>query len=239
MPICSRCGVEVEEGLTYCPLCQKPLQGEPLKEPLEPAKKFPQEPPPTKKTRTNKQKRLLTWEILSVTLLTLLLITMFLDLIINRTITWSLYAIASIILVWILFTCPLLFPKKLVVLFIGETIPYFIYLLILDLADNRAIDWYLKLGLPILGVIIIIGIAIAVGSIFLKNKGLNIVALIVFGSGAICLGIDFIVNYYLRQKFTATWSLFVLASTVVVGAFLIYLHFRLLKGANLKRKLQM
>jgi len=226
--------------LTHCPLCQQPLdQEEETQEPPTAQKIYPEEVKPPKRMRTTKQKRFLIWEILSVTLLTTLLIVLFLDLIISKTITWSLYPIASLVLAWIVITCPLLFPKKVAVIVPGETIPFFIYLLVIDLADNRKIDWYLRLGLPILCVIITVGLAIGIGSLFLKNKGLNIAALIVLGAGIICLGIDFIVSSYIYDRFTVNWSLYVLALTVVIGGFLLYLHFRLLKGANLKRKLQM
>ncbi len=239
MPYCSRCGVEIEEDKTHCPLCQTAIQ-ELNDKPIETKRKYPDEQVTSpKKTKTGKQKRLLAWEITSVSLLIPLLITLFIDLIINKTVSWSLYPIASLLLAWILLTVPLLFPKKIAALLVGETLPVSVYLLIIDLIDNRHIDWFLRLGLPIIAIIITVSIAVAVGGLYVKNKGANIAALILFGIGVICLGVDFTVTSYLEGKFTVSWSLYVLATTIVIGGFLLYIHFRIIRGSKLKRKLQM
>jgi hypothetical protein len=233
MPFCKRCGVEVESDKTHCPLCNTALE-ELDEESIEKTKKFPddEQVASPKKERSEKRKRVLRWEILSVTLLIPLMITLFTDLIVNRTVSWSLYPISSLILVWIIISIPLLFPNKLPIILIGETVPYFIFLLIIDLIDNGSIDWYTRLGLPIIAVIITMVLAVIVGTIFVKNKGANIAAFILFGIGITCLGIDFIVTSYIESRFAVNWSLYVLASTVVLGGFLLYVHYRLIKAAE-------
>jgi hypothetical protein len=238
MPYCSRCGVEVEADKTHCPLCQTTIQ-ELDDNPLESTRKYPDEQViPTRKVRSGKQKRLLAWEITSVSFLIPLLITLFIDLIVNKTVSWSLYPITSLLYAWILLTLPLLFPKKVAVLLVGETLPLLVYLLVIDIIDNGQIDWYLRMGLPIIAILITVSIGIAVGGLYVKNKGANIAALILFGAGIICLGIDFTITSYLQGKFTVSWSLYVLATTIVVGGFLLYIHFRIIRGSQLKRKLQ-
>ena len=238
MPYCSRCGVEVEANKTHCPLCNTELE-ELVEISIEKTKKFPDEEhiPLPKKIRIKERKKLLRWEVVSVTLLIPLLITLFTDLIVNRTVSWSLYPIASLLLVWVIITIPLLFPKNLPIILVGETVPYFIYLLVIDFIDNRSIDWYPRLGLPIISVIITVVLVVIIGIIFVKNKGANIAAFILFGIGIICLGIDFIVTSYIENKFAVNWSLYVLASTIVIGGFLLYIHFRIIKGTLTKENL--
>ncbi|MGC9778253.1 MAG: zinc ribbon domain-containing protein [Candidatus Heimdallarchaeota archaeon] len=238
MSFCSKCGVEIEPHKTHCPLCGSPIQ-ETDEEPVEYTKKYPDEPAlgPSKPGRTAKQRRKLIWEIASVTLIIPLLITLFTDLIINKTVSWSLYSIASLILVWLIISMPLLFPDKLTILLIGEALPLFVFLLVIDLIDNGRIDWYLRVGLPMVALVETIIIAVVITSISVKNKGLNIASFILFGIGVICLGVDFIISSFLKQRFTVSWSLYVLASTLVIGGFLLYLHFRIIRGVDLKRKL--
>lgn len=233
MPYCSRCGVEVELDKTHCPLCNSLIE-ESDENSIEKMKKYPEEDqiPAPEKIRTEKQTRIRRWEILSVTLLIPLLITLFTDLIVNKSVSWSLYPISSLILVWIIISIPLLLPKKLAIILIGETFPYFLYLLVIDFIDNGQINWYTRLGLPIISVIVTTVLAIIIGIIFVKNKGVNVAAFILFGIGIICLGIDFIVTSYIENKFTVNWSLYVLATTVVIGGFLLYVHFRLIKGSE-------
>jgi hypothetical protein len=238
MPYCSKCGVEVETHKTHCPLCQTKIQ-EIENLVIEDKKKYPdQQVLRPKKIRTKKQKRILAWEIISVTLLLPLLITLFIDLIFNKAVSWSLYPISTLILVWIIITIPLLFTKNLPVLLVGETVPYFIYFLVVDLINNGKLDWYLRLGIPIISTVLTTAIAIAIGSIYMKHKGANIAALIVLGIGVVCVVIDFTITSYISEKWIS-WSLYVIASTIVVSGFLFYIHFRIIRGSNLKRKLQM
>ena len=236
---CSRCGVEVEPHKTKCPLCGTSIQHAEEEEPTSYIKKYPDEPAvKTEKVgRTAKQKRRLIWEVISVSLLIPLLITLFIDLIVNKTVTWSLYPISSLILAWFLVSAPLLFPNKLPILYIGETLPPAIFLLVIDKIEDGQIDWLLPVGLPIEAVVAVIAAIVIIGSIKIKNKGLNIAAFILFGAGLISLGIDFIVTSYIRGTFGVSWSLYVIASTIVIGGFLLYIHYRLMKNTKLQRKL--
>ncbi len=237
---CSRCAVEVEPHKTECPLCGTSIQHAEDEEPISYIKKYPDEPAvKTEKVgRTAKQKRRLIWEVTSVSLLIPLLITLFIDLIVNKTVTWSLYPISSLILAWFVISAPLLFPNKLPILYIGETLPPAIFLLVIDKIEDGQINWFLDVGLPIEAVVAVIAAIVIIGSIKVKNKGMNIAAFILFGTGLICLGIDFIVLKHIRGTFGVSWSLYVIASTVVIGGFLLYLHYRLLKNTKLQRKLQ-
>ncbi|MCK5045638.1 MAG: hypothetical protein KAS22_03595, partial [Candidatus Heimdallarchaeota archaeon] len=160
------------------------------------------------------------------------------DLIVNKTVTWSLYPISSLILAWFLISTPLLFPNILPLLYIGETLPPAIFLLVIDKIEDGQINWFLDVGLPIEAVVAVIAAIVIIGSIKIKNKGMNIAAFILFGAGLICLGIDFIVLKHTRGTFGVSWSLYVLTSTAVIGGFLLYLHYRLMKNTKLQRKLQ-
>jgi hypothetical protein len=246
MPYCSRCGVEVEPTTETCPLCGTPIQKldndqETDQTAVPYQRKYPDKP--AKKTpeqieRSNKQKRLLAWEIVSISLGLPLLIILFLNLIISGTLTWSLYPISAIILTWFLTTFPLLFPNKAWIIIIGEVVPIMLFLLIVDVLDNYSIDWYFRLALPIIGLVGIITAAVVIGCVKVKHKGINIPAFTLLGIAAICLGLDLIIMSYIRGQLTVGWSLFVLVPSVSISLLLYYLHYRFIKKAKIKRRLQ-
>ena len=237
MPYCTRCGVEVEPNKMNCPLCNTPIQ--PVDEELpDYSSKYPseQEIKEEKPQRTPKQTRKLVWEITSFILFIPIAITLSINLIVDHTVNWSLYPVSSIVLAWIIISVPLLFYKKVVIISIGESIPFLVYFLVIDLIDNGQLDWYLPLALPIIGAIGIVSTLIAISYIKVKNRGLNIIAFLLFGVGIVCLLIDLIIQSYISSP-GVRWSLYVLVPTVLAGGFLLYLHYRVIKGKDLKRKI--
>lgn len=241
MPYCPRCGVEVEANKMKCPLCNTPLQ--PLDEEQPDYKsKYPddvpkdeQKPPKEKK---KKKKRLLIFEITSVILVIPLIVSITTNLIIDGTVTWSLYPIASLLLAWFMISAPLLFPNNVVAIAAGEFIPLLVYFLVIDLLDNGQLNWYVRIALPIIVSVGAASFIIAFGSLKSKNKGLNIPAYFLFGASIICLIVDVCVTSYINSALGLKWSLYVLVPAMLTGGFLLYLHFRVTKNKDLKRRLQ-
>ena len=235
---CPRCGVEVESNKLRCPLCNTPIQSLDEEKP-DYSSKFPEESTENeKKTATKpKQKRLQIWEISSVILLIPIIVTLSINVIVQGTVNWSLYPVASILFVWAAYTIPLLLPKRIAIIAICEFIFPQVYFIVIDLIGNGRLDWYLQLGLPIAGVATIMLGLIIFGIIKVKHKGLNIVSFILFGGSIICVVIDLTVTSYTQAIVNARWSLYVLVPAVLIGGFLLYLHYRFIKGKDLKRKI--
>ncbi|MHA1188255.1 MAG: hypothetical protein ACTSSK_15550, partial [Candidatus Heimdallarchaeota archaeon] len=99
-------------------------------------------------------------------------------------------------------------------------------------------DFYLTLALPTLALTLVIVTAVVVGSLKAKTKGLNVVAFVLFAVSGICLGLDMIISSYILGHFFMFWSLFVITPGVLIGGFLLYLHFRIIRKTDLKRKIQ-
>ena len=239
MPYCSRCGVEVEPNKEKCPLCDTKIQ---LLEDEEEeyTSKYPEEiaEDETLPKRTSKQRRIISFEIISIILLMPLLITLATNLIINKTVTWAWYPFSSLILAWFLISFPLLFPKKPFIIVPGEVIPLTLFLLVMDYIDNQHLDFYLTLALPTLALTLVIVTAVVVGSLKAKTKGLNVIAFVLFAISGICLGLDMIISSYILGHFYMFWSLFVITPGILIGGFLLYLHFRIIRKTDLKRKIQ-
>lgn len=240
MPYCSRCGVEVEPNKEKCPLCDTKIQ-ELEDEEIEYTSKYPEEviDEEEKPKRTSKQIRIISFEIISFILLMPLLITLSTDLIINKTMTWSWYPFSALILAWFLISIPLVFPKNPFIIVPGEVIPLTLFLLVIDYLDDPAhtLNWYIDLALPTVALTLVIVTGVVIGSIKSKNKGLNIAAYVLFAISVTCLGLDLIIMSHLGIP-TPGWSLFVLTPGILVGGFLLYLHFRIIRRTDLKRKIQ-
>ncbi len=239
MTYCPRCGVEVEANKIKCPLCNTTLQ--PLDEEKPDYKsKYPDDVPTEeqKPPKEKKKKRLLAFEITSVVLVSPIIISITTNLIIDQTVTWSLYPTATLLLAWFMISAPLLFTKNIIAIAFGEFIPLLIFFLVIDIIDNGTLNWYVRVALPIIFSIGVAGFIIAFGTLKSKNKGLNIPAFILFGASIICLIVDVCVTSYINSALGLGWSLYVLVPAVLTGGFLLYLHFRVTRNKDLKRRLQ-
>ena len=234
MPYCPRCGVEIEVGIEKCPLCGTPIQ--PLEEPDWSYKYFPETPKlPRMPPMTAKQRRMFAWEIVSVSLLVISLLVLMLNVIINHTVSWSLYPLAGLVAAWLLATFPLFFPKKPFIIVAGEVGTIMILLLVIDAIDSK-IQWYHKLALPIIVIILIITSVIVFLSIKV-GKSVNIAAFILFGIATICVGVDIYTHKIIEGYFSATWSLIVLPPLTIIGLFLLYVQYRLTQRVNLRKRM--
>jgi hypothetical protein len=233
MPYCSDCGVEVEEYVEVCPLCATPIRnGGDAKAKLE---KYPDRPVTENRSGIF---RLLAWETVSVFLLTASFIVVFTNLLIDFSITWAWYPLASFTLAWLLVTFPLLLYGKPVPISVFSVAAILAFLAFVDFIDNGSIDWFYYIALPIAVVIGIVTILVIFLSSKAKKKGANIAAFILFGVGVVILGLDAIIGFALYRTIGLGWSYFVIIPIVFIALFLLYIHHRLLREVNLKKWFQ-
>ncbi len=253
MPYCSKCGVEVGEEVQKCPLCNLPIQHFPEdKAEKIGKKKYPDRTDqqlngksypdkeiekPGKRKLTRKDKRIRVWEIIGVSLLIPFLIVTFTNLIINTTITWAKFPMISLMLVWLLCTFPLVFPKRPVIMILGIALSLLGFLVLVDYFSDGTINWFITLALPIIPLVLVLSIGVVIPSIYVKKKGMNIAAFILFAVGLLNLGLDLIISSS-HNHITVTWSLFVLVPTFIIGGFLMYMHYRFTKDTDFKTKIK-
>ena len=235
MAICERCGVEIDDSADTCPLCGTELsdsdgkgESEPVSHQILP--EFVDEIRPL----NVKQRARLTWEISTLMFISAVIVVLFVDLISNRRITWSVYPIIATGFVWALSSLASFFYRYPVVLFVGAYINMLAFLLLIDIATSGHF-WFVLLGLPIttclflvLGVLFIIAPRI-------DRRGLNIPAFILLGIGLFTMGIESTVDWYLFRAVSFTWSGLVLVSVCPVAIILLFVHYRLRKYVDLKR----
>lgn len=234
MPYCSRCGVEVQAEAVKCPLCNSAIQK--FHEDPAPGRNFPEDELIIHRApRMNRKERIQLASVISAFgMLVPLLITVTVDLMINRAITWSLYPVVSLI-GCLLIVLSALFngrhPVKLI---------WIVFLILLGTLQtmvslNLIPEISGKLGGPIIFFTALCSHLTVTASIRAKKRGSNIAAFILIALGLLCLSTDLWLNKNLFGHSRAGWSLIVLAATQPISLILLYLHYRKSKNSLLKK----
>ncbi|MGQ1889559.1 DUF6320 domain-containing protein [Thermophagus sp. OGC60D27] len=237
MKRCSYCGVELEENANYCSLCGEPFNAKEQENQvaLQSRKKSSEEKLMSDYQKLSvSQKRKIFNKITAIILFSGMLITMIIDLIMNNTISWSQYplAIAPILLFNIIITSLISGRAQLWMLLSFLSLSGL--LLILD-SFTGSTGWGLSLGIPLLlsSYVLIFSICKIIAKT--PQKGLNIIAYAILGSGVFCLFVDGIISFYHKDPFLLGWSLIVIAAAVFIALLLLYIHYRLKKVTDLRR----
>jgi hypothetical protein len=197
MRTCSKCAVEVEEGMERCPLCGTPLhEGLPG---LPPEAKEGIEP----EVSESSVRRWL-WEVISLLALTAAAILVAIDLASGFDVTWSLFPLSAIAFLWICATSAIALAKRPLALVAALAAALVAFLLVLELI-TRGRPWFLPLALPMVVMMIVMST----------------------GTWLIVSGIEYILNRYLQPAMVVSWSLVVLACAISLFLALLLIHRRL------------
>jgi len=166
--------------------------------------------------------------------LSAVIVVLFVDLIANRKISWSVYPIVVTGFTWIISSLISFFYTKPLVLFLGAYIDLLAFLLLINLASTDTF-WFVLLGLPIASSLFLVLGVLCIIVPRIKRRGLNIPAFILFGAGIFTVGIEATVDWYLLRSFSLSWSGLVLVSVSPIAIILLFVHYRLRKYVDLKR----
>ena len=235
MAICKRCGVEIDDSAETCPLCGTELGGGGEQQEngsvnLKIMPEFANEIRPL----STKQRARLVWEISSLMFLSAVIVVLFVDLISNRKITWSVYPIIATGFTWIISSLISFFYTRPLVLFLGSYIDLLAFLLLINLAATENF-WFVPLGLPIASCLFLILGVLCIIVPRIERRGLNIPAFILFGAGIFTIGIEATVGWYRFGSFSLSWSGLVLVSVSPIAIILLFIHYRLRKYVDIKR----
>jgi hypothetical protein len=236
MPYCSRCGVEVDAGVSACPLCEAPIFHV-----EEPAGKRDDSPypqhiiDPDDAYRLSKaERRRIGIEILSLAAALAGGAVLLVDLLLDRGLGWSRYVVASIALGWILTIAPLALYGRLKATLGAMGAAVLGYLLALDGIDGR-LGWSLSLGVPIALASFLTVAATVASMASRKVKGLNLLGIGSLGLSAFLVALEAILRLGLGESVRPYWSIVAALALVPIAVFLFYLHGRVLRGADLRK----
>lgn len=275
MAYCVKCGVELERNLTACPLCNTPVYY------MEETEKEYQRYPERSQRKGPRQVNLVPSKafvyLMTFIIVIPIVVCLMIDFKSNRTVTWSFYPIASLLLLWILMAYPALMRRYsfikvitidvysitlflvsldmysggdfywsvypvaslllvwiwfLLVYLFGKKNKYFmfviayistgLYLYLIEQATKSV--WFFELALPILTLILIFTLLVLFLSRFKPFKGIAFPGLILFALSLFCIGTEFIINRFVFEQFTMIWSYIVAGVGIPVSIFLFFVQ---------------
>lgn len=218
MSYCVNCGVELAEDLKVCPLCNTPVIN-PNEIPDPDVKSsFPKEKGKVEEVR-QKDIAILISVVLGTTGVTCLILNLF---VLDGT-PWSLLVLGICLLLWV-FSLPLVICRKLPVyvslLLDGISTAALLYM-ITYLTKSR--DWFWGLGIPI--TVLVTGTAelFALCMKKIKVSFLTTALYTVIGVAVICVGLETLIDLYLRNTVYLTWSAVVLTVCTIFTIILVTL----------------
>jgi len=214
MPLCKHCGVELDEGLTHCPLCHKPLNDRHD----DPA------PAPEPEPRLQGQHSWF-WEFTTFMALAAMVIVFAADFAFGLRVTWSRMPLAGIFYAWLVITGIRFLGRRGILLTLCLCVSSSALLWFLEL--NTGGGWFLRLAFPI---VVALGLAasftVLLAHIFRAGTQ-SILAIALLMLGFFLLALEAVLTSYILGAPSLSWSLMVLACILPFTGFLLYMHKRM------------
>lgn len=240
MKFCPRCGVSLAESSSHCPLCGSAgVPGKPesadaggVRYPEPP--RHSEAPAGPGDELSASDRRRVAVELLSVAFGIALVVTLLVDLFVNRSLTWSRYASVSIAGAWLVGAMPLILYRRPWIVFAVLAPSLFLLVFLLDAFDGR-LEWFLGYGLPIVACFEAALAAAAALVGVQKRKGLNVLAVVLCAAAFLCFGIETTVDLNRLGSLSYDWSVVVSLALIPTAAILFYLHYRIVNRASLRK----
>lgn len=227
----------MDAEMNFCPLCGHKFNTRIAKE----QKAVAEQPSPDSKAGSfnfeelsERQQKKFVWELAAFILVSCTVITVIIDLLVTKHLTWSKYTLTIGMILLIDVSLIIFLQKRMFLLFFGSFLSTAFLLFLLDLYDKN-LDNGVKIGIPIIFFIFLVLLVLFLVIRKTKQKGINIIAYSLIAAGIICLCIDGIISLHTIDHLKFQWSFVVMVSILPVSAILLYIHYRLRKVTNLKR----
>ncbi|MEZ2443503.1 DUF6320 domain-containing protein [Chitinophaga sp. RCC_12] len=231
MKYCNNCGVILEDDMLICPLCGAGAGTNSEKQgTVDNNKKIIAAPA---ESLTRQQKKLV-WEIVSLVLISPIVAALLINLIINKTVSWSEYPVAVCLTIFAYVSFFAFWSGSSTARMLGGFITSAVLMLLLD-ALTCGLSWAAPIAIPVL--LTASGIAAVLLSIIRHSvsKGVNLIAYTFIGGAILCMAIEAILSLYHTGNIHLEWSLIVCLCVLLVAIALLFLHFRLKKGRSLEK----
>jgi len=220
------CGVELDGGLTICPLCGK-----------DPGKK--DEPEPVSSSYPSgiiqlqkKENRRYLWELSGVIAFSGIAVCTILNLLINKELKWSLFSDVSILTAWVILTLYQFVYKRPLIIAALLILTMLAALFMIDLITTGR-EWFFPVGLPVATCAFISAGIILILYRAAHLHGLNLIASALIVLSGFCILTEIVLDKFLNGTVDLFWSLFVAVSVLPVSLLFFFYHYRLKKGKRL------
>lgn len=228
MIICKNCGVELDSDMHSCPLCSGSVDEE------RSVSTYNEEIQPEEGRRTARPWRRETWEIVSIIILLVMVVSSLLNVILNREISWAQYPVATCIVIFSYITVfAFMNTRREIQLFYVFVLSSVLFIM-LDFFTHR-LNWSIYLGIPL---IFFLNLLLA-GMLQIyrrtRRRGINLIAYSFIAAALLCIFTEVLTDFYVNGIIRLVWSLIVAGCVLPIVIFLLYMHFRLKKGTDLQR----
>ncbi|MBP8989539.1 MAG: hypothetical protein KBG64_04890 [Clostridia bacterium] len=206
MPYCVHCGVELDPSEKYCPLCHVEVI-----DPLAPYDEKVKRPYPTRLDPiTQRINRRFVGVLISIVLGFSALLCTAINFSLENKLTWSLYVIGALFLLWS-WTVPYFLVKKrsFIRLFLPGVFVLLAYLYLIAWLQG-GLAWYFSLAVPL---VLQVAILVCLNSFLIRKhfiRGFTIPAVLLISTGLLVTGLEWTLNRYKGSLTFPSWSLYVL-----------------------------
>jgi hypothetical protein len=234
MNICKNCGVELEEHVQQCPLCGLSINESTIKSDQQRTNLIDEKLYSEYESLTSEQRRKLFWELSGIILFSGIVVTLIIDLITSRSVSWSKYCITVCLVLFVNTTLISFWRQRTVLVFAGSFVSTSVFLIVLDLFTQN-IGWGIKLGIPLLFSFYLITVVLTCMIKYSRYPGLNVIANFLLAIGIFTICIEGIISFYMHNHVTLHWSLIVMVCMIPMASVLFFIQYKLKKGIDLKR----
>jgi hypothetical protein len=226
MTICKQCGVELEDGMKVCPLCESSVTDG------RETKMFSNRDPVDEDHDPALLKHIL-WQIVCVLLLSGIVATLVINLSIAGHLTWSMYPVTVCLIILSYASLMALWRVRLLFQILTGWIVS--SALLVGTGSYTEETWPVHLALPILAAVNVICLLIISIISKVSIKGLNILAIMFVGVAVLCLIIEGIISQYFLNRIVLSWSVIVAACLLPVTAAIVFMYFRTRNNSSLQK----
>jgi len=223
MPICRKCGVELEDGIHRCPLCSTPMKEE--------AKTGLELQVQERLEARDERIVFLFREIFSFFALAGVVVVGAVDLAYGMDLTWSRIPLVSIIFLWLAVIIPSGIPGKTYLQLLLEMVNLALLLFFLDLLTPGR-PWFVPLALPITLILAILSLK---AIYLLRRFGFSVpggIATVLLCVALFVPALELLLHNFRTEALLVSWSLIVSAAAVPFVLFFYYFEKKLKQGSS-------
>ncbi|NLA77283.1 MAG: zinc ribbon domain-containing protein, partial [Clostridiales bacterium] len=219
MSYCVNCGVELDDSAKKCALCSTPVIN-PNK--LSVGEADVQPPYPDRIVIPKGVRRRYTAALITIIMVIPNIICAIANLLVPSSGLWSLYVVASSVLVWVLFLVPFLMKKIRVYLmwafdtFAAAAYTYVFY------AALKGHGWFWTLALPLILTVSAMALFMILWLRRERRGKLNIIVVLLAYASLFSLLADGLIHYFYMDSFTVSVSIIIAASCAALMGFFFF-----------------
>lgn len=227
MNICKKCGVELDETMKDCPLCESIPSND-----RSGGSGLSQTSNPSEVRQKQVMQRVL-WQITAVLLISGIVATLVINLAIKGQITWSIYPITICLMILAYASLMALWRTRFIIHLAGGWLISSLLLIVAHFVFSA--EWPLLIALPILSVVNTLAVLFYFALKKLRTVGLNVVALLFILAALLSLAIETILSLHSHDTVRLSWSVIVAACMLPVTAAILFMYFRTRNNPELKK----